>query len=122
MTTIVNFKWGEVTTKDTRGCIQLWKDCVITANGPEVWDWRADGTRHRPGVTLAAVKKLDGCQQIIVSQGVEEQLCITVEAKEYLDSRPIPYYILDSNRAVKKYAELLLKSSGPIGLLLHSTC
>lgn len=122
---IISFKWGEVVTKDKRGTTKVWKDCIITPNGPCEWDWRLDGTRHVPGVTVNALLNLKNCTHVILSTGIDQKLQITPEVHKLLQSwqtKGISYYITDSNSAVKKYADLIRDPVNRVGILLHSTC
>lgn len=120
MTTIESFKWGEVHTI-YKGRRDVWKDCIITDDGPQNWNWNLDGTKHNPGVTVAALLPLQNCSTIIVSTGVHQRLQVTREARELLQSWGVLHYILDSNSAVAKFNKISA-GGGSVGLLLHSTC
>jgi hypothetical protein len=122
MTHIIGLKWGEVITKDNYGVIRTWKDCMITPNGPQNWDWKLDGTKHEPGVTIAALLALKDCTHIVVSMGMHERLKVSPEARAYLEALGIPYHILESTAAVGQYTHLLSAGEVRVGLLLHSTC
>lgn len=115
--TITNFKWGEVHTSTGR----KYKDCLIGPFIERNWDWSDDGTRHKPGITMNALSPLLKCRVIILSTGMDEQLHVSDEARQYLNKHRIMYYILQSNKAVDLYNGLV-KQHVPVGILLHSTC
>lgn len=132
MTHIISFKWGQIVTKDHRGRTDIWKDCVISDDGPENWNWRHDGTRHVPGVTVAALRRLKKCTHIIVSTGIDEKLQVTPEARQLLENwkheHDVQYWIQNSKRAYITYNRIVQQAEQSPdeaivpGLLLHSTC
>lgn len=71
MTQLVSLKWGEIVTKNHRGRTQIWKDCMITSHGSQNWNWRLDGTKHVPGVTIAAILPLQECSHIVIIPNFE---------------------------------------------------
>jgi len=115
---IVHFEWGKVVTNDSK----VWKDCIIsTLNGSQNWDWKVDGTRHVPGITVASIRLIEDHDHIILSTGVNEVLQISPIALVYLKTLNKPYYILQSEKAVIKY-NILFKKGLSAAMLLHSTC
>lgn len=121
MITIVSFSWGKVVTRCRNQAPEIWKDCVITSDAVSEWNWRLDGTRHHPGITIRAYDMIKHNKVVILTTGVYDKLEITPELQEMIKDRPHTY-ILNSETAVKKYIELCQKGETSIGMLLHSTC
>jgi hypothetical protein len=113
----LRIEWGKITT-DTG---KEYKDCVVTQDGACSWNWALDGTKHIPGITLAAIFLIENCDVLILSTGMQNRLKISSEALAYLKYIDKPYYILQSQEAVKKFNQYDRSSTIP-GLLLHSTC
>ena len=122
------FKWGKIVIEHN-GNSHKFKDCIIKPSGAMKWNWKLDGTRHKPGITVAAVennKLLDGADVVILTKGMNNVLQTKQETIEYVenakkDGKIDEYYRLQSEKAVEKYKELVANGKKVSGLF-HSTC
>lgn len=111
--------WGEIYIGD-----ETFKDVkCFPENQCVAWDWKKTGTRHEPGIQIADLKELidGGAEYIILSKGREEALQTHPETIEYLEGKGIPFFQLETTKAIDKYNKLV--SGGlKVGGLFHSTC
>lgn len=122
------FKWGKIVI-ERDGSTQKFKDCIIKPDGAISWNWKLDGTRHNPGITVAAVennKLLEEVDIVILTKGVNNVLQTKQETIEYVenavkDGKIEEYHRLQSDEAVAKYKELVANGKRVSGLF-HSTC
>ena len=115
---VTSLKWGEVKTSDGN----TYKDVKLYPGGSREWDWNETGTRHSPGIQPADIQELldNDAQILILSKGINERLQTTDETIKMLEQNDIPYHILQTEEAVKKYNEL--RKDQAVGALIHSTC
>jgi len=122
---ILSLEWGEMSVgfKDE---VMTFKDCVLTPQRAENWDWRADDTHHRPGISAKAVLGvLDECDVLILSRGMHLKLQIAPETNRLLkaNAHRVKAHVLQTADAVRKYQELLEQDDGRrVAGLFHSTC
>lgn len=121
---IKHIKWGEISVEYPRGNIQKFKDCIITPNRVEEWSWKKDGTRHKPGITVAAIKGLlDECDIIVLSKGFKEILQVSPKALQFIKKQTKKSFTIKQTlEAVRAYNEYTLENKLRIGALIHSTC
>lgn len=114
---ISELSWGKVNVDG-----RTYKDVKLYPGGSREWDWNETGTRHVPGIQPSDVEELidNGAEEIVLSKGVYERLRVKNETEEMLKNRDIPYHILQTEQAVKKYNELC--KDRQVGALIHSTC
>lgn len=74
MVEIDSIKWGEVVIDGVK-----YKDAVISDKSVYDWDWRNDGTRHNPGITVKAVEQIINNDVIILTMVFDRKLRITNE-------------------------------------------
>lgn len=77
-------------TKTSRGELKVahngeehtFKDVVLTPDGATEWNWKLDGTRHEPGITVKAIEMnhLMDADHVILTKGVDLVLQTTEEA------------------------------------------
>ena len=128
MTVITKFEWGEIRVNHN-GKKNKFKDCVITPNGVKEWNWKEDGTKHKPGITLKAIIANDLLKEvdyIILSRGFNEKLQTKKVTRQLLEEAKTDgtikgYEILQSEDAVEKYSQLV-KEGHKVSGLFHSTC
>lgn len=125
MFSINSMSWGEIEV--TNGYItEVYKDLMIWPDNCCEWNWKKDGTKHSPGITVKAVQNLfnTGANFIILSSGVHDKLKLPKETKKFLEDMKrifgIEYVYANSVLCVALYQELFKKKR--IGMLLHSTC
>ena len=116
---IKNISWGKV---DVEGNDKTFKDVKLYPGGVREWDWNETGTSHSPGIKKEDIDELleHGSEIIILSRGKLKRLKTTTELKNYLEKNNIEYYILQTDKAVKKYNQLVHEKK--VGALIHSTC
>ncbi|MFQ5583067.1 MAG: Mth938-like domain-containing protein [Calditrichia bacterium] len=115
-------------TKLSWGCIKVegaekpYKDAKLFPGGSREWDWNETGTRHTPGIQPADVEELlqYGATVVILSRGFYERLQVAKETIALLQEKNIPFYILQTEKAVQRYNEL--RDCEKVGGLFHSTC
>ena len=125
---IKTFQWGIIDI-EYDGETKTYKDAIIKPDGAIEWNWKLDGTRHNPGITIAAVENnrlYEKADIVILSRGVNKVLQTKKETERYVgelkeDGQIDDFMILQSNEAVKKYEELV-ESGKKVSVLLHSTC
>ena len=115
---ISNISWGRIKVDDERP----YKDAKLYPGGSREWNWNETSTHHNPGIQPADVQELleKGAEVIVLSTGINERLQTDPRTIEMLKAKGVPYLILQTEEAVKKYNELCEKE--PVGGLFHSTC
>ena len=116
---ITALAWGSV---EVEGSDRTYKDAKLYPGGSREWDWRETGTRHAPGILPGDVAELleHGAMIVVLSRGVWERLGVASETVQVLEERGVAYEILQTERAVERYNELV--ATEPVGALIHSTC
>jgi hypothetical protein len=116
---IEKFSWGSVQVND----YSPFKDAKLYPGGAREWDWKETGTSHDPGIQVSDVLELieRGAQHIVLSKGVLRRLKTCDSTLTYLQEQNINYDILQSEKAVHRYNELVNENI-PVGALIHSTC
>jgi hypothetical protein len=116
---ITHLSWGQV---QIEGFDKPFKDVKLYPGGAREWDWNETGTRHVPGIQPEDVQELldHGAQIVILSRGKQRRLEISPETLDYLAQCGVPAELLQTDRAVQRYNELL--SEEAVGALIHSTC
>ncbi len=116
---ITGFSWGKI---EIRGYEQPFKDVKLFPGGAREWDWNETGTNHTDGVQPEDIAELinNGAEIIIISKGMLNRLRLSKKAREFLESSKIPYFYLNTKKAIEKYN--LLASGKPVGALIHTTC
>lgn len=116
---ITHLSWGQV---QIEGFDKPFKDVKLYPGGAREWDWNETGTRHVPGIQPEDVQELldHGAQIVILSRGKQRRLEISPETLDYLAQCGVPTELLQTDRAVQRYNELL--SEEAVGALIHSTC
>jgi len=117
--------WGEISVQH-EGEMKSFKDCRIVpvGNGNDVveWNWKLDGTRHSPGITVEAVETLlEACEYIVLGVGFESKLKVHANTIAAIEKKNIPYCISATPEAVIKFNELIQEQI-LVGGLFHSTC
>jgi hypothetical protein len=115
---ISHISWGQIKVDDEK----QYKDVKLYPGGSREWDWSETGTHHTPGIQPADVRELleRGANVIVLSKGFDERLQISSETIQLLQEKGIPFHILQTEEAAKKYNQLCEKES--VGGLFHSTC
>lgn len=121
--------WGEIFVK-TEGKKIKFRDVVLLPEKAISWDWKwgdDEGMEHNPGVRE---KDLDHYilsytpvpHAVILSTGRSGALQVDPRMREYLLNHSIKeVYILETEEAIKKYAELCTKGIR-VAALIHTTC
>ena len=119
--------WGVLNVMHD-GKEHTFKDAVLTPSGASGWNWKLDGTRHKPGVTVKAIEmnNLFDADYVILTKGVDLVLKITksaadLVAKAKAEGKIVDYKILQSTQAFQEYNEMVNKGMKVSGLF-HSTC
>lgn len=115
---ILHISWGRIKVDDEK----QYKDAKLFPGGSREWDWSETGTHHEPGIQPADVQELleKGSRIIILSKGFEERLQTSSETVQMLKEKGIPFHILQTEEATKKYNQLC--ENELVGGLFHSTC
>lgn len=115
---ISHLSWGRIEVEGEG----RFKDAKLYPGGVREWDWRETGTRHRPGIQPADVEELieHGAEVVVLSKGILEALEVCPETLEILKNKGIPAHVLQTERAVELYNELVAKER--VAGLFHSTC
>jgi hypothetical protein len=115
---ISSVKWGEIITDDGN----RYKDAKLFPGGSGKWNWNETGTHHTPGIQPDDIKELleHDAEIIVLSQGFYERLQVSDNAKQFLNQKNIPFYILETSKAAQKYNAL--RETQKVGALIHSTC
>ena len=116
---INNIKWGRIEMEDG----SVYKDVKLYPNGHRAWDWGETGTRHVPGIQISDIDELlsNNSEIIILSRGYDCVLQTMQEVEKYLTNEMIPYHILQTEKAVELYNQLVVEGK-KVGALIHSTC
>jgi hypothetical protein len=118
---ITHFEWGQVKVNHN-GIVEQFKDCKISPNGPQHWNWKQCGTQHDPGITIKALDSIiDDCDTIILSRGVDLVLQIPQGTIDHIKKQGKKVETLQSEEAYKRYNQLVNERE-KVGILLHSTC
>jgi hypothetical protein len=121
-TRITRISWGsmEVTVN---GKTYKFKDCKVWPGGARAWDWNLTGTHHQPGIQPADIEEIldQGVEVMVISRGMQKRLNICRETEELMQSRGVAYHIEETQKAVKKYNELVGEGKR-VGGIFHSTC
>ena len=122
---ILSCEWGLIETSDGHS----YKDAIITPYHTRKWNWNDDGTKHKPGITLKAIKdnmvlvdKLLEFYNVILSTGMEEKLHVSKPALKFLKECKVNVIILPSDEAWILYNKLVKEKKYSTIILLHSTC
>lgn len=115
---INSIEWGKITVSDG----STYKDAKLFPGGARTWDWTETGTHHIPGIQPADLQELldKGAEAVVLSKGFNERLQVSDDTIEFLAQKKIPYFILQTEEAIKKYSHL--RTDIPVGALIHSTC
>jgi len=115
---VSEISWGRVVVDGTF----TYKDAKLYPGGSREWDWNETGTSHIPGIQPGDVSELidHDAEVVVLSKGINQRLRVSSETEEYLNEKGVPYHILQTEEAVKKYNEL--RKSKSVGALIHSTC
>lgn len=115
---ISEISWGKVEVDNT----YTYKDAKLFPGGSREWDWNETGTQHIPGIQPADVRELidHDAEVVVLSKGINQRLRVSKETENFLKKEQIPYHILQTEEAVKKYNEL--RKNTAAGALIHSTC
>jgi hypothetical protein len=116
---ISHLSWGKI---EVEGLAKPYKDAKLFPGGSREWDWTETGTHHSPGIQPADVQELlrYGATVVVFSRGFFKRLKVAKKTIEMLDSKKIPYHILQTEKAVQRYNEL--RKTEKVGGLFHSTC
>ena len=116
---VTHFAWGHV---EVEGYAEPFKDVKLYPGGARAWDWTETGTHHVPGIQPADVEELltHGATTVILSEGVHRRLQVCKETLDYLDTRSVVVYVLQTEEAIELYNHL--RGQEPVGALIHSTC
>ncbi len=117
MPSVTKLEWGVVETSDGH----MYKDCIVTWQDSNVWNWKLDGTRHESGITPKAVRPVLDADLIILSQGVQKRLHIAPQTIALLEDNQKEYTILPTKKAVELF-NTAMEEGKHAALLLHSTC
>ncbi len=124
---ITHLSWGKVVVKDDAGEHE-YRDCMITPESSQAWDWRDTGTRHTPGILVADLKRkidkkefIDTAEIIILSSGMQNMLHIDDATIGFLEKLGKKYYVKQTEEAVKLYNQLVHENE-KVGIFIHSTC
>jgi len=117
---ITFFEWGKL---EITGYDSPFRDAKLYPGGAREWDWSETGTRHSPGIQPADVDELldNGARVIVLSKGVQLKLRTQKETLQYLESKGVEIFVLQTGKAIKKYNELA-EAGEQVGALIHSTC
>jgi hypothetical protein len=98
------------------------RDFKLYPGGGRAWDWTETGTRHVPGIQPSDVQELldHGAKVVVLSRGMLRALRTCEETCVLLDELAVPYDILETSEAVRRYNAL--RETEPVGGLFHSTC
>jgi len=114
--TIDSLEWGKLSVDGT-----MYKDAVITPDGALKWDWTLDGTKHNPGISVAAIKAASsGVDHIILTSGMCGKLQVHPDVAAFLHEADIDFTVCRSDVVPELYAHLA--KSVRVAVLLHSTC
>ncbi len=116
---ILELRWGRLRVE---GRERPYKDAKLFPGGSREWDWRETGTEHSPGIQPADVEELlaHGARVVVLSQGMHERLAVMRETLEVLAARGIAAHVLQTEKAVELYNELVDRRR--VGGLFHTTC
>ena len=116
---VTHLAWGHI---EVEGQPNVFRDAKLFPGGARAWDWRETGTAHTPGIQPADVDELlhHGARVIVLSQGMLGRLRICAETRRLLEARGIPFHVLRTAAAVRRYNELAVVE--PVAGLFHSTC
>lgn len=115
---ITSDRWGRIEVAG-RG----FKDAKLWPGGARGWDWTETGTDHGDGVRPDDVRELldHGAQHIVVGRGRLGRLAVHPDTHRLLDERGVPYDVLDTADAIRRY-EALRASGTAVGAVIHTTC
>lgn len=116
---ILHLSWGKMEIEG----LGHGRDFKLYPEGGREWDWSESNTHHQPGIQPMDVQELldRGSQVIILTKGMELRLHTAPETLQLLDSKQIPYHILETTEAAALYNQLASEGQA-VGGLFHSTC
>jgi hypothetical protein len=116
---VAHIAWGRM---EIEGKDHVLKDAKLYPGGAREWDWNETGTQHNPGIQPADVQELldHGAEVIIFGKGFNQRLQVKPETLQMLEDRDIRVYVLETEKAVRRYNEL--RQDTAVGALIHSTC
>src|SRR5258708_5454780 len=81
---ITHFEWGKVVV-NFAGTHYTFKDCKLSPNAVQEWDWKEFNTKHVPGIQIEDLQSIIKDSEIIIlSRGVDCILQTPPETIEYL--------------------------------------
>ncbi|HBP17071.1 MAG TPA: hypothetical protein DEA08_04645 [Planctomycetes bacterium] len=115
---ITHLSWGKLEVADHG----TFKDAKLWPGGARAWDWSETGTRHEPGIQPADVAELlaQGAEVVVLSRGMHERLLTCPDTLALLEERGVEVHVLQTEEAVATYESL--RTTRPVGALIHSTC
>jgi len=116
--------WGQLTVSVPGEEVpRSFRDCKIWHDKACEWDWKATGTRHRPGIQMADLEEMlqAGVETVVLSRGVDSVLQTMPETLEELRVLGVTVIQVRTPEAVQRYNSLAA-SGASVGALLHSTC
>ena len=116
---IIHLEWGNMKVESFGQA----KDFKLWPGGAKAWDWRESNTHHRPGIQLQDIQFLagKGCECIILSKGMLQQLETSQSVIDWCRSNDIKLHIEQTEVARELYNRLA-KRGVKVGGLFHSTC
>jgi hypothetical protein len=111
---VTHLAWGHI---EVEGQPNVFRDAKLFPGGARAWDWRETGTAQPADVDELLQH---GATVIVLSQGMLERLRICAETLHLLEVRGIPFHVLRTEAAVRRYNELAIAE--PVAGLFHSTC
>lgn len=121
---IDHLSWGRMDVVDPDGTSHRYKDAKVFPGGSRAWDWTETGTDHEGGIRPADVEELleRGARVVVLSRGMNERLRVAEVTLERLDAAGVEVHVLQTEAAVRRYAELREDATAPVAGLFHSTC
>ncbi|XP_077983695.1 mth938 domain-containing protein-like [Glandiceps talaboti] len=117
---ISSFSWGSTTLGDGSS----YKDFKIWPGGSRIWDWGETGTHHSPGVQIEDVQEIieKDINVLVIGNGIQTRLEVPQETLDYVKRKDVEAIVMQSEKAVEKYNNLVQTAENRVGGIFHSTC
>lgn len=117
---ISELRWGRIRVAGAEAPL---RDAVLFPGGGHEWDWRITRTGHVAGIAPAAVRELlaRGATEVVLARGWLGLLRIAPQTCDELARKKIPFHVLRTPAAVRRYNRLV-DAGVAVGALIHSTC
>ncbi|XP_070552654.1 mth938 domain-containing protein-like [Ptychodera flava] len=117
---VTSYSWGNIKLENG----STYKDCKVWPGGSIDWDWATTGTHHSPGVQVEDVNDIidSSVDVLVIGNGMQRQLGVPADTLDYVTGKNIEVLVLQTEKAIEKYNDLVEEGEKRVGGIFHSTC